>query len=930
MKQPPRNLYQVLKFAGAGSDKGITFYAPGNASKAGSSRKTTYRELFERAQANAELIRQIDGIAPQSVVLLHFDQQAESIEWFWAVVIAGFIPAVSTPFVNDLDQRRNHLVHLHHLLKDPVVLTSKRLVPEFLGLEQLNLHAVESLTPRDIYFGATLRDGAFKEPEQLAVLMLTSGSTGNAKAVCLRHGQLIRAVEGKSIYHDMTSDDDFLNWIGLDHVANLTEVHLHAMLLGSEQVQVQAADMLTDPLSFLGLIHQHRVAYTFAPNFFLAQLRRALEDSHAKIEDHGFELSCLQALISGGEANVVETCDAVDKLLRKYHAEPDVIRPGFGMTETCAGSIYTLACPSYDLSKNLEFASLGNCIPGIEMRVMVGEGKEAVVDEVGELQVSGPIVFREYYNNRVATKDSFTMDGWFITGDRATIDPEGNLNLAGRNKESIIINGVKYFPQELETALETAAIPGMTPSYTAVFPHRPKGHETEALCVVYSPTFTPEDTAARVETVNAIAKVSGLVCGVRPYETIPLDKSYLPKSSLGKLSRAKIRTAFESGAYRSAQDENNGAIKAYRLARREQPANDLEASILGVFAAQFKLPEEEIGIDSSLFDLGVSSIDLIGFKKNIEEKLALKTEIPLIMVLTNPTIRRLAKAMESLQGPQVYNPVVTLQSKGDKAPLWLVHPGVGEVLVFLNLAKYITDRPIYALRARGFDEGEDFFHDIREIVDTYHAHMKRYQPHGPYAIAGYSFGAMIAFEVSKKLEALGDEVRFMGSFNLPPHIKQRMQQLDWIEVVLNLSYFLDLITEEYAHEISAEMHTRSDDAVLDHILSLAPPARLAELSMTKQKLKTWASLAEAMQAAARTYDPSGSVATMDIFFAIPLSAVAKNKQDWVTNYLSKWKDFTRSEPRFHEVDGAHYTMMGPEHILSFQKKLKGVLEQRGL
>jgi thioesterase domain-containing protein len=300
------------------------------------------------------------------------------------------------------------------------------------------------------------------------------------------------------------------------------------------------------------------------------------------------------------------------------------------------------------------------------------------------------------------------------------------------------------------------------------------------------------------------------------------------------------------------------------------------------------------------------------------------------MVLTNPTIRGLAKAMESLTGPRVYNPVVTLQSKGDKAPLWLVHPGVGEVLVFLNLAKYITDRPIYALRARGFDEGDEFFHDIPEIVNVYHSHMKQYQPEGPYAIAGYSFGAMLAFEISKVLESNGDEVRFMGSFNLPPHIKHRMQQLDWIEVVLNLAYFLDLTTEEYAHAVSEEMHRKTDDEVLDHLLAIAPPARLAELSMTKQKLKTWASLAEAMQAAARTYDPSGSVQDMDVFFAIPLSAVAKNKKDWVDNYLSKWTGFVRNEVKFHEVDGAHYTMMGPEHILSFQKKLKGVLEMRGL
>ena len=932
MKQPAHNLYHLLKIASTSPDAGITIYPPGTATKPGASRRTTYSELFRRARLNARLIHQIKGISPDSVVLLHFDNHSDSIEWFWATVIAGYLPAISPPFVSDPDQRRKHLTHLHDLLHQPIILSSKRLFPEFLGLEHLNLHAVDSLVQQNGYNHAIARDGSDKDPEDPAVLMLTSGSTGSAKAVTLRHGQLLGAVEGKSKYHGTSGQDTFLSWIGMDHVANLTELHLHALNLGAEQVHVQATDLLVDPVTFLRLLDKHRAGYTFAPNFFLASLRRCLDDMKISASDSlpKFDLSSLKALISGGEANVVETCDALSKYLYTYNIKTDVIRPGFGMTETCAGSIYGKSCPTYDLTQNYEFASLGSCIPGIELRIVDGEGRETATGEVGDLQVTGPIVFKEYYNNSDATADAFTHDGWFITGDRAMIDAEGHLNLAGRSKESIIINGVKYFPHELEMALEVAEIPGLAPSYTVVFPHRPKGSQTEVLCVVYLPSFGPDNIRVRVETADAISKVSGLICGVRPYEIIPLKKTMLPKSSLGKLSRTKIRTSFESGAYRVLQEENNDAIKAYRRERREQPATDLERLVLAVFGDMFKLPADEIGVDSSLFDLGVSSIDLIAFKQRLQTKLELEVEIPLIMVLTNPTIRGMAHALNTLQSPQVYNPVVTLQTKGEKTPLWLVHPGVGEVLVFLNLAKYVTDRPIYALRARGFDEGEEFFKDIPDVVSTYHKHMKEVQPEGPYAIAGYSFGAMLAFEICKTLEAKGDQVKFFGSFNLPPHIKHRMQQLDWIEVVLNLSYFLDLITEEYAHEISSDMHQRSNEEVLEHIMERAPPARLNELSLTKQKLATWASLAEALQAAARNYDPSGSVASIDIFFAIPLSAVAKNKQDWVANYLSKWQDFARSKPRFHEVDGAHYTMMGPEHILSFQKKLKAVLSERGI
>ena len=929
IKPSTDNLYQLLRGTAETSTAGITVYTPGNALQ--SSRRTTYHDLFQQAQEDAHLIRQIDGITPHSKVLLHFSEHSHSIRWFWAAVISGCLPVISPPFVNDPDQRRKHLVHVNDLLQDPVILTSAKLVPEFLGLEQLNLRSIETLKARDGFEKPYIEVANLKQRDDPAVLMLTSGSTGNAKAVCLRHGQLLTALNGKSRYHETTSDDVFLNWIGMDHVANLTEIHLHAMSLGAEQIHAQAADLVMKPVSFLRLIHKHRVAYTFAPNFFLASLRRKLEDvNDPPPESKDLNLSSLKALISGGEANVVETCAALAKQLHRYHAVGEFIRPGFGMTETCAGSIYGKACPSHDLENNYEFASLGSCIPGINMRVITDDGTEAATNEIGNLQLFGPVVFTEYINNAQATTEAFTSDGWFITGDRAVIDAKGYLNLAGRAKDSIIINGVKYFPHELETALDEAVIPGTTPSYNVVFPHRSKGSETESFCVVYVPTYDPQDAKARADTVDAIANVSGMICGVRPHEIIPLEKSQLPKTSIGKLSRAKIRTAFETGMYCDTQSLNNNAIKSYRIAQREKPSSATEELILTVICERFGLPADEVGVGSSLFNLGVDSIELIGFKEHLQNKLALEQEIPLITVLTNPTVRGMANALKTISSPQSYKPVVNLQTHGSKTPLWLVHPGVGEVLVFLNLGKYIIDRPVYALRARGFNDGEEYFNSIPEAVSVYHEHIKRVQPDGPYAIAGYSFGAMLAFEISKVLESQGDKVGFLGSFNLPPHIKERMNQLDWIEVVLNLSYFLDLTTEEYAHEISAEMHKLSNDEVLERVMQIAPPARLEELSLTKKKLATWASLAHAMQYAAREYDPSGCVGGIDVFFATPLLAVAENKEDWVANHLSKWKDFSRSEPRFHEVAGAHYTMLGPKHILSFQKKLKSVLSDRGL
>ena len=302
----------------------------------------------------------------------------------------------------------------------------------------------------------------------------------------------------------------------------------------------------------------------------------------------------------------------------------------------------------------------------------------------------------------------------------------------------------------------------------------------------------------------------------------------------------------------------------------------------------------------------------------------------MLTLLTNPTIRSLAKTIQKSDRPIEYNPVVRMQTQGTKAPLWLVHPGVGEVLVFINLAKHITDRSVYTLRARGFDAGETSFESIHEAVTTYHAAIKETQPIGPYAIAGYSYGTMLAFEITKILEDNGDEVRFLGSFNLPPHIKDRMNQLIWSECLLHLSYFLDVITETTASELSAPLRPLNKQEALAKVVEIANPTRMAELSLTPDALYNWANLAFALQGMAKEYEPTGRVACMDVFYAIPLAAVAQSKKEWVEGPLSKWRDFVREAPRYHEVDGAHYTMISPAHVQRFAKKLKSVLQARGL
>jgi len=238
-------------------------------------------------------------------------------------------------------------------------------------------------------------------------------------------------------------------------------------------------------------------------------------------------------------------------------------------------------------------------------------------------------------------------------------------------------------------------------------------------------------------------------------------------------------------------------------------------------------------------------------------------EIPTIQILKHPVLSSLANYVNSLLSKDTrteeYDPIVPLQLTGNKTPIFFVHPGIGEVLVFVNLAKYFqNERPVYALRARGFEPGHPFFASMDEMVSCYATAVKRTQPNGPYAIAGYSYGGVVAFEVAKRLEAIGDEVNFVGLINISPHIADRMYELDWTGCMLNLFLFLALLTKEEINSLTPILRPLSRKEQLKVAWNLSPVKRLVELQLTQEKLDHWVSIAGSLVECARDYNPSGS------------------------------------------------------------------------
>lgn len=968
-------LQDILRTRAASGKGAIVCYPLGDTSVP---RQFSYLELYTQASHYSQILRALPGFADEQPVLLHLDEHWDTIVWFWAVLFANGLPVLSSPFSNVDDHRRQHIQGLSNLLQSPICITTSRLLDLFDGSHTLQLHTIESLCPDssqsdrhgpiqgpgNLPSGLESQTGSisYKGGRSLAMLMLTSGSTGNAKAVRLTHKQVVAAVAGKASVRPLRCDGPFLNWIGLDHVASLVEIHIQALWLGADQVHACAADVVSSPSVFLDLLSRHRACRTFAPNFFLGRLvsagSAALDDLGWVVDDRAWDLSSLQVVASGGEANNVETCVAASKLFEKFGARRDVVTPGFGMTETCAGAIFNLACPDYDAERGYAVACLGKCMKGIEMRVVVGASL-AVADEPGDLEVRGGVVFDGYYRNPRATADAFpSHDGWFRTGDQAYINSDGNLCLIGRKREVININGIKIAVVDIDSLLDRAL--GDRVSRFVVFPSR--AAHTEQITISYVPKGWPHTAKemAEVEELAAQACITSVSAHPLIFSLRESSLPLLPTSALGKISRAKMSSLFEAGLFNEDLILHMQCLDAYKKENQRTSsmvvATKAEALLIDDFAKTLGTSPDMIGPETQVFELGFTSMDLIRLKRRIDTRLGIT--VPVITLIRNPTARLLAVALDSKfhsadQPEQTetvdYDPVVTFKSSGTKTPLWLIHPGVGEVLVFVGLAQHLADddRPIYALRARGFEPGQTRFSCITEAVDTYVHAIQQRQPQGPYALAGYSYGAMLAFETAKRLDAAAaaaetgaagnGAVRFLGSFNLPPHIKTRMRQLSWNMCLLHLTQFLGLTTEdaveamehEHEHERSGFRAASHSDA-LARVVAAADSVRTEELGLDGAALARWADVAYGLQSMAAEYEPAGSVGGIDVFHAAPLKGAAASREAWVREHLGRWRDFSGTEPRVHAVGGAHYTLIGPEHVVGFAATLRAALAARGI
>ena len=523
----------------------------------------TYPELLAEAQRVLGGLRAL-GLRPGDAALFVFDDHRCFLTAFWACVLGGFVP---TPVARAATYATPHEVNrkLHNaweLLDRPVLLTDAATGGPLAGVRRLwdepgvRIATVEDLLeypPDTDWFPAT--------PDSPVLNLLTSGSTGVPKCVHHRNASVVARVHSAVRYSGLTADDVTLTWMPFDHVT-VPMHNVRDVFLRCQHVNVKTDHVLGDVLLWLDLVDRYRVTNTWAPNFAVA----LVNDCADEIARRSWDLSCLREIINGGEPVVARTSHRFLELLAPHGLPADAMTPVWGMSETCSGvtssrqsrddrSLGTVAIDPTTLGRDvrhverddpsaLVLTTVGRALPGVRLRVVDDAGRVLPEDRIGELLVQGRTMLHCYFNNPRAQRDAWDGQGWFHTGDLAFVH-DGELVIAGRIKDQIIVRGANFLAHELESVVERAE--GVRPTFAAAAAVRRPGDETDRLAVFFVPrTWDPaalDGTAARVRAV--LAREAGLA----PDLVVPLTEAEFSKTASGKVQRSALVDAWRSGAF---------------------------------------------------------------------------------------------------------------------------------------------------------------------------------------------------------------------------------------------------------------------------------------------------------------------------------------------------------------------------------------------
>lgn len=386
-------------------------------------------------------------------------------------------------------------------------------------------------------------------PDDVAFLQYTSGSTGHPKGVMISHGNLLANTLALSSHFGLSHQSVSVSWLPLFHDMGLVAHGIQPVALGSTSVLLDPLSFVMKPVSWLRAISSYGGSFSGAPNFAYELCVREVPER----EIAGLDLRAWSTAYSGAEPVRRSTLDSFCERFKSAGFSRSAFYPVYGMAEATlmvsgksAGKSYSsLQCSEVRKTRakghlflSEELVSCGTATGDQKIRIVDPDSGIALGEgEVGEIWISGSSVSGGYWRNPGPTRRFFVVDDdtasvWFRSGDLGLLK-DGELYVAGRLKDVLIVNGENYSAEDMEYTVAMCH-EGLRTGGCALFPVETKaGEQPVAACEIAADT-PPE---ARKDMVERACRAVMETHGIPLYDLVFSGRGTLPRTTSGKIKR---------------------------------------------------------------------------------------------------------------------------------------------------------------------------------------------------------------------------------------------------------------------------------------------------------------------------------------------------------------------------------------------------------
>lgn len=559
--------------------------------------------------------------------------------------------------------------------------------------------------------------------DEVAYILYTSGSTGKPKGVSVTHKNLVNFLFSMKEEPGIVEDDRLLSITTISF--DIAGLELFLPLLTGATLVIANNETARDSRLMLRLLEAERIS-----------MLQATPTTWQMLIDAGWEKTLPIKGLCGGEMLPLP-------LSKKILSRIDSLWNVYGPTETTVWSTVK------EINRDDEVITIGKPIANTQIYLLNEQNLLVEAGRTGEICIAGDGVALGYWKRPELTAEKFIDNPFdsdsktklYRTGDLGKLLPSGEVLCLGRIDHQVKIRGHRIELGEIEEALDEEK--EVQASVVVV-----NGNHLAAFVILNNHNDVTEEK---------ITKWKAGLLGKLPDYMVPQHYYAVPKFPTtlnGKIDRKTLL---------------KGVLQKHKPEKFTKPRNKTEQVVANIWKACLGL--NEIDVFTNFFELGGHSLIAVKVMVSLEKEIG--ENLPLSSLLEYPTVEKLSKLIDSDNVLENWSSLTPIKSSGTKPPLYVIHGADHNVLIFETLSRTLDkEQPVFGLQAKGLN-GIDEPHDsVEKMAAHYVSEIIESNPVGPYAIAGYSFGGVIAFEMAKILKAKNKEVKslvMLDSYVYPPY-----------------------------------------------------------------------------------------------------------------------------------------------------------------